>query len=88
MKTLKTIIGGVMGGVVITLATAVYNATPAGLVGATWYGFPLGWLIKRVVAPQYNPWALSYTGLVVDLVVWFIVMFIILMLVGMTMKKK
>ncbi len=88
MKTLKAIIGGVIGGVVITLASAVYNATPTGLVGATWYGFPLSWLYKLVVAPQYNPWTINYTGLVVDLVVWFVVVFIVLMLVSMTMKKK
>ena len=73
MWNYKSILGSVGGGVVITLITGLYNITPGGLVGAVWYGFPLAWLRRLVIAPQYNPWRIDITGLVVDLVVWILV---------------
>ncbi len=57
-------------GVVITLLTGLYNSTPGGLVGAAWYGFPLTWIRRLVVAPQYYPWVVDYPGLVTDIVFW------------------
>jgi hypothetical protein len=67
MRTFKSILGSVIGGAIITLITGLYSS---GLIGATRYGLPLTWLIRRVLAPQYNPWRISVVGLVVDIVIW------------------
>ena len=67
MRTGKSILGSVIGGAIITLITGLYSN---GLIGATRYGLPLPWLVRRVLAPQYNPWRISAVGLIVDIVVW------------------
>ncbi|MDE1870515.1 MAG: hypothetical protein KGH71_06095 [Candidatus Micrarchaeota archaeon] len=77
----------VVAGAVITLITGLYNSTPSGLVGAAWYGLPVTWIRKLVVAPQYNPWAVDWTGLVIDLVVWIVVVGVVLYLANSMMKK-
>ena len=53
-----------------TLLTGLYSSTPAGFVGASWYGFPFTWIRMLVVAPEYNPWSVDVQGLACDLVVW------------------
>lgn len=78
MKNWKLPVESVVGGVVITLVTGLFNSTPGGLVGANWYGYPWFWLTKRVIAPQYFPYFVNWTGLVVDLLFWFIVVWIVL----------
>jgi len=78
----------IVGGAVITLVTGLYNSTPGGgLVGATWYGFPVTWIRWLAVGPQYSPWAVDWMGLVIDLVVWIIVVGIVLYLAKGMMKK-
>jgi len=71
MRTYKSLLGSIGGSIVITLITGLYHNMA--LIGATWYGFPLGWLIKRVLAPGYFPWHVSITNLIVDLVIWFVI---------------
>jgi hypothetical protein len=73
MKNCKSILGSIGGSVVITLITGLYNGTSGGLVGAVTYGFPLAWLRRLVIAPQYFPWRVIIPGLIVDLVIWFLV---------------
>jgi hypothetical protein len=84
---LKTIIFAVIGGVVVTLLTGLLGNTPAGLVGAVWYGYPLPWLVMMVVAPQYFPWVLRPIRFVLDIVAWTVVVWVILFVVSKMRKK-
>jgi hypothetical protein len=65
-------------GIVITLSTGLISNTKATLVGATHYGYPLAWLIRRVLAPQYFPWRIDIVNLIIDMVAWTLVIGIIL----------
>lgn len=58
----------VVGGVVLTLVTGLVPLRT--VLGATHYGFPMAWRIRRALAPEYFPWHVAWLGLVVDLVVW------------------
>jgi hypothetical protein len=71
MRTYKSIIGSIIGGVAVTLATGLYSNNA--LIGASWYGFPMTWLRKLVLAPQYNPWRVDWTGVIVDIVIWTVI---------------
>ena len=88
MKTLVISIESVIGGVVIALLTGLVNSTPGGLVGATWYGWPENWLIRMVVAPQYNPWKVNWVGLVVDAIVWIVIVAIVMLVASHFMGAK
>jgi hypothetical protein len=66
----KLFVFAVIGGIAITLLTGVIQNTPAMLVGAVWYGYPLAWLIRRIVSPQYFPWALETPRLIADIIFW------------------
>ena len=68
----KTVIYSVIG-VVVTLLTGLISNTPAMLVGAMHYGYPLAWLMRLVLAPEYFPWRVNVPNLVVDLVIWIII---------------
>lgn len=59
------------GGVVLTLLTGLVPLRT--LMGATHYGLPMAWLVRRVLAPEFFPWRLEPLGLVVDLLVWTVV---------------
>ena len=72
----KAVIYSVIGGAVVTLLTGLISNTPAMLVGAMHYGYPLAWLMRLVLAPEYFPWRINVPNLVVDLVIW-------IMIVGM-----
>jgi hypothetical protein len=63
------------GGVVLTLLTGLFPLRT--LMGATHYGFPMAWVSRRVLAPEYFPWRVHWLGLVVDLFVWTAVVFAI-----------
>jgi hypothetical protein len=67
-------------GVVITLLTGLVNTTPP-IIGAVWYGFPLAWLVRLVVAPEYFPWQINFTNLIIDIVFWATILGAILFLV-------
>lgn len=84
MIKLKKVLIAVVGGVAITLVTGLMSNTPAMLVGGTWYGYPLVWLIRMVVAPEYFPWKVEIVGLVADIVVWTMIVLIILLV---TMRR-
>lgn len=83
----KILIFAVIGGIVITLATGLISNTPAMLVGAVFYGYPLPWLVMLVIAPQYFPWHVRPVRLIIDIVVWAIVVWVILFVVSKARKK-
>jgi hypothetical protein len=87
MTTVKSVIFAMIGGVAITLLTGLVNNTPGGLIGAVWYGYPLAWLVMRVVAPEYFPWVVRPLRLILDIVVWTIVVWVILFVVYKARKK-
>lgn len=68
----------IAGGVLLTLLTGLFPLRT--LMGATHYGFPMAWLIRRVLAPEYFPWRVAWLGLVVDLLVWTALVLVVLIL--------
>lgn len=66
------------GGVILTLLTGLFPLRT--LMGATHYGFPMPWLIRLVLAPEYFPWRVGWLGLIIDLIVWTTLVFVILFL--------
>ena len=81
MNAKRVVIFSVAGGVLVTLLTGLVSTTPAMLVGATWYGYPLAWLFRLVIAPEYFPWRVDATALLVDIVVWTVVVGVVLFVV-------
>jgi len=73
LNAMKTVILSLIGGVVITLLTGLLSNMPAMLVGAVHYGYPIPWLFRLILAPEYFPWRLDVVAFVVDVVVWTIV---------------
>lgn len=70
-STLSLLLGSILGGEVITLLTGLVPNTPAMLVGAVHYGYPLPWLLRLVIAPWYNPWRIDLTNFIADIIIWF-----------------
>ena len=79
---------GAIVGIVVTLATGLIDTTPARLVGAVWYGYPLAWLYRMIVAPQYYPWRVGYANLAYDLVVWIVIFVVIFTVLGFVMQGR
>lgn len=65
------------GGIAVTLVTGLVPLRT--LAGGIHYGFPMAWLIRRVLAPEYFPWRVNWLGLVADVVVWTIVILALLL---------
>lgn len=86
MNARRIVIISVVGGVVIALLTGLVSNTPM-LVGAVWYGYPLAWLIRMIVAPEYFPWKVEIVNLIADIVVWTLIVLVIL-LVAMRKPKS
>ena len=86
MNTTKRLVVSIIGGVIITLLTGLFPSTPQMLVGAEWYGFPLAWLIRMVVAPEYNPWRVEYLNFIADVVVWSVILLVIVFIVDKVRK--
>ena len=78
MNAMKITILSVIGGVVITLLTGLVSNMPAPLLGAEHYGYPLPWLFRLILAPEYFPWRVDVMAFVVDVVVWIIVIGVVL----------
>ena len=79
MNTLTRLLASFFGGEILTLVTGLVPNTPAMLVGAEHYGYPLPWLIRMIVAPWYNPWRIDLLGFSADVIVWFVIIFIVLL---------
>jgi len=76
----------ILGGVVITLLTGLVSNTPATWVGAVLYGYPLAWLSRLVLAPEYFPWRIDWANLILDILVWVTIIRIALFM--LTRPKK
>ena len=76
----RILLASITLGLIITFITKLFNNTPSNFVGATWYGYPLPWIIKMVVAPQYNPWKLQPVNFMINVVFWFVISGIILLI--------
>ena len=87
MKTLTMAVLAVVIGVAITLVTGFVGHTPDGLMGATWFGYPLAWLVEMVVGPGYNPWVVRPLRLIADMVAWTVLAWVILFVVARSKKK-
>jgi hypothetical protein len=83
----RIVIFSVVGGLLIALLTGFVSNTPPMLVGAMWYGYPLAWLIRRVLAPEYFPWRVEVLGLVADTIIWGIVVGVVLSVSTRIWKK-
>jgi len=81
MNAKRIVIFSVFGGVLITLLTGLVSSTPPMLVGAMWYGYPLAWLFRLVISPEYFPWRVDVTGLLGDVVAWSVVVGVVLFIV-------
>ena len=88
MGGIRMFLGSVAGGIAVTLVSCLAPTTPIGLVGASWYGLPATWLVRRVLAPQYNPWYVQYVGLGMDIFFWFLVIGIIWLIVDHASKAN
>jgi hypothetical protein len=86
MNTTSRLLVSILGGVIITLLTGLFPSTPQMLVGAEWYGFPLAWLIRMIVAPEYNPWRVEFLNFIADVVVWSVILFVIVFIVDKVRK--
>jgi len=86
-SSMKMVIFAVIGGIIITLVTGLFNNTPEMLMGAVYYGFPFAWLEMMVVAPQYFPWVVRPLRLILDIVIWTVVVWVILFAVSKAKKK-
>lgn len=87
MSNKRLAVESAIGGIAITLLSFLYDSTPH-IVGAVWHGFPLTWMRYLLVGPQYNPWAVDYFGLVVDVVAWSAVVAAVLILLRRLRQKK
>ena len=81
---LKKLIYAVVIGAVITAATGLIDMTPAGLVGARWFGVPLAYRYLLVTFPPATNW--DFTNLAIDFVIWIVAVFIVLWLLGRIWK--
>jgi len=77
MSTLDRVLVSILGGAIVTLLTGLVPTTPPMLVGAVHYGYPLAWLIRMIVAPEYNPWRIELLNFYADVVVWSIIVGIV-----------
>lgn len=82
----RSVLISIVAGVVITMLTGLVSTTPPMLVGAQWYGYPLPWLYKLVIAPEYFPWRADPLNLIADIVVWAVIVGIILFIVKKARK--
>ena len=68
-------------GELITLLTGLVVSTPPMMVGAEWFGWPLAWLYRLLIAPQYNPWRVDVANFIADSIIWFIIVAIVAFIV-------
>jgi hypothetical protein len=87
MNTTNRLLVSVFGGEIITLLTGLFSSTPQMLVGAEWFGFPLAWLIRMVVGPEYtNPWRIEFLSFLADVVVWSVILLVVVFIVEKVKK--
>jgi len=78
LNAMKIVILSLIGGVVTTLLTGLLSNMPTPLLGAEHYGYPLPWLFRLILAPEYFPWRVDAMSLIVDVVIWTVVIGVVL----------
>ena len=86
MNVTNRLLVSILGGEIITLLTGLFSSTPQMMVGAEWYGFPFAWLIRMIVAPEYNPWRIEFLNLIADVVVWSLILLVIIFIADKVRK--
>ncbi|WP_455363678.1 hypothetical protein [[Eubacterium] cellulosolvens] len=86
MSMMSRLLMSILGGEIVTLLTGLVSNTPPMLVGATHYGYPLPWLFRLVIAPQYNPWRIDLLNFFADIVIWFVIVAIVVFVVERVRK--
>ena len=86
MNTTNRLLVSIFGGEIITLLTGLFSNTPQMMVGAEWFGSPLAWLIRMIVAPEYNPWRIEFVNFLADVVVWSVILLVIVFIVEKVRK--
>lgn len=84
MNMLKLKVVSLLTGILITLLTGYVHTVQ--LIGGTQYGYPLTWLVQRVLAPIYNPWFINYFNFVIDVLIWSFLAWVVLEVVQRHMK--
>lgn len=87
MKIAKWTIESIVGGVALTLVSGLINSSPP-IIGASWYGWPVTWIRKLVIGPQYNPWVIDWKGVIVDFIFWFLLCWLALLIASKLSDKK
>jgi nitrate reductase NapE component len=85
-STTNRLIVSILGGEIVTLLTGLFPNTPEMLVGAVYYGFPIAWLFRMIVAPEYNPWRIDFLKFLADVVVWSVIFLVIVFILEKTGK--
>lgn len=86
MNTTNRLLVSIFGGEVVALLTGLFSNTPQMMVGAEWFGFPLAWLIRMIVAPEYNPWRIEFVNFLADVVVWSVILLVIVFILEKVRK--
>jgi hypothetical protein len=92
MKIWKILIIGLIGGILLSLVSALFPNNS--YIGAGVYGHPLGWIgfyfsDMPVLGPTPNhPLRADYSSLLADIGFWFVVMIIILAMINYLREKK
>ena len=86
MNTTNRLLVSIFSGEIMTLLTGLFSNTPQMMVGAEWFGFPLAWLIRMIVAPEYNPWRIEFVNFLADVVVWSVILLVIVFILEKVRK--
>jgi hypothetical protein len=82
MRSYKSLVGSIVGGIAITLLTGFLNSASSVLAQGSTYGFPMAWLQRLPTAAA--SWKISATGLIVDIVIWVVIIEILYLAVRVT----
>ena len=91
MKNILKIVifSSIIAGIAITLLTGLFH-NEGGIIGSSRWGYPIHWLSKMVVGPQYTaPQEIVWSNLIYDITIWtFVSLFILLIVFRKKMIEK
>ncbi|MCK4364765.1 MAG: hypothetical protein KAW45_01815 [Thermoplasmatales archaeon] len=80
-KLIQIIIISIIVGIIITLITGLFS-NQENFLGSSRWGYPLHWLSRMIVGPQYSPpLNIVWLNLIIDIVIWSIIVLVILLIV-------
>ena len=80
-KLIQITIISVIVGIIITVITGLLS-NQGNFVGSGRWGYPVHWLSRIIVGPQYSPPTnIVWLNLMIDIVIWSIVILVILIIV-------